>query len=183
MTTTHTPGLAAVLTAATAAAGGTTDPAPVTSSPQATSPAAAPATGDVRAEVQAAVAAERSRITSLDAIALPGFEQMVADAKASGDSAGDLAVKMIGVIKSEGRLDAVAALTKASAVVPALPAATSQTGGTAATGEPALAGEAKWKADYAGSAALQAEFGSEGAYVALMRAEAAGKVKVLRGKA
>lgn len=40
-----------------------------------------------------------------------------------------------------------------------------------------------WKAEYAASAALQAEFGSEAGYLGFKKAEAGGKVRILTGRA
>jgi hypothetical protein len=76
--------------------------------------------------------------------------------------------------ESEGRVRILAPAAARAALTPV--------SAQAAQAQPAmdLQGEAKWKAEYAADAALQGEFRSEGAYVAFRKAEAAGKVRILR---
>lgn len=67
----------------------------------------------------------------------------------------------------------------ATAAAPVMSQAPASLPAPAQPGE-GLHGAAKWKAEYAADAKLQGEFRSEEGYVAFRKAEAAGRVKVLR---
>jgi signal peptide peptidase SppA len=133
-------------------------------------------------DLQAAIAAERTRMAGLDTLAskLNGQAdglKIIAAAKLDGSSAGDAALKLF----AEGVVDKIVALgglkaddATAAGVVPAAAADSTETT-QASTPE-------GWKAEYEKSAALQAEFGSSAQYVAYKRAEAGGRVRVMGAK-
>ena len=50
--------------------------------------------------------AERDRLQAIDNVALPGYEEMVAEAKANGTSAEALAVKIIAAEKDKSKVEA-----------------------------------------------------------------------------
>ena len=50
--------------------------------------------------------AERDRLQAIDSVALPGYEEMVAEAKANGTSAEALAVKLIAAEKDKSKVEA-----------------------------------------------------------------------------
>jgi hypothetical protein len=183
--------LAAGLAASAAAAGADNPPAP----PAANPPSATASEDAINAAVAKSLAAERTRIASLDAIApvaaAAGLSEIVDKAKADGTSAGDAALALLAGMKTKGTLDMAAALASRAATVPPLPADVSATGDRAAGGADAAAGNASadaaadpeqaWKKEYAASAELRAEFGSENAFLAFKRAEAGGRVRVFGG--
>jgi hypothetical protein len=142
---------------------------------------AAPAIDLAAVRAEAAVA-ERARIAALDAIALPGFEAMIATAKADGQAPAEVALAMCAALKASKRLDAVDALRAGAETVPPLDPAPNDP--TAAAPAPVAAeGEEAWRAEYAKSPALQAEFklaGGVDAFVAYRRAETAGRVRIRR---
>jgi hypothetical protein len=128
--------------------------------------------------------AERARIAGIEAAALPGHEAII---KAHKDdpskSPADAAMAVLNAEKAV-RAGQLAALDKDEKQVkvgsePANPAPAS----TSAAKPEGLEGEAAWKVEFAGSKSLQAEFGTEAAYVALRRAEANGRVKRLKNRA
>lgn len=124
--------------------------------------------------------AERERIAAIDEVAMAGHEDLVAKAKAEGHSAADLALAIVAAQKASlasmlVSLDADESKVKGLRPEPA----------NGANAEPAqdikptLAGEALWKSEYASSAELQAEFGSEDHYLAFKRADARGGIRVM----
>lgn len=148
----------------TTAADTTTAPAPVAAAP---------------VDLQAALAAERTRMAGLDTLAskLNGQAdglKIIAAAKLDGTSPGDAALKLF----SEGVVDKIVALgglkaddASAAGAVPAAAAEPSETT-QASTPE-------GWKAEWDKSTALQAEFATSAQYVAFKRAEAGGRVRVM----
>lgn len=127
-------------------------------------------------------AAERARIAGIEKAALPGHEAII---KAHKDdptkTAADAAMAIIAAENATrgGRMAALdadedKAKVRSEPANPAQPAAPSAS---------APEGEAKWKADYAADAKLQAEFGGEGNYLALKRAESSGLVRRLKNRA
>lgn len=123
----------------------------------------------IRAE---AAKTERERITSIDTLAVAGCEDLIADAKNKGWSAGETAVAVLAKIKADGRLDAVAALTAAAATVPPISAETSETGTVASASTPApTGGPEKWAKDWSTSVKLQEDFPTVESYVAVKRRE------------
>lgn len=127
-------------------------------------------------------AAERARIAGIEQAALPGHEAII---KAHKDdptkTAADAAMAIIAAENATrgGRMAALEAdedkvKIRSEPANPAHPAAPSAS---------APEGEAKWKADYAADAKLQAEFGGEANYLALKRAESSGLVRRLKNRA
>ena len=127
---------------------------------------------------------ERARIAGIEAAALPGHEKIIAAHKADpSKSPADAAMAIIAA-ENAARGSQKAALDKDEQQVkvgsePANPAPAS----TSAAKPEGLEGEAAWKAEFAGSKSLQAEFGTEATYLALKRAEASGSVKRLKNRA
>lgn len=141
------------------------------------------ATADASSAAEARIKADRERMAAIDELAAKigaddkAGQKIIADAKISGASAGDTALALI-------KADSF----KKAAVLGAI----QQDDASAAGAKPAAPGNGPapvaqtpegWKAEYAGSAKLQAEFGSEASYVAFMKANAAGQVKILSGRA
>lgn len=124
--------------------------------------------------------AERARIEAIDKLARPGREKLIADAKADPAMTADktaIAILAADDAAKDAQLAGIKSVeTEGSKVKPAPHA-----GGTSE--QPAkLTGTTpdEWKAEFAGSKELQAEFASAGDYVAFKQAEAAGKVRILR---
>ncbi|MCM5560309.1 hypothetical protein [Pleomorphomonas sp. JP5] len=140
-----------------------TNPGPVASA------ASAPAV-DLDAIRAEAAAAERTRIMSIDALAVAGCETLIADAKSNGWTPGDTATAVVAKIKADGMLDAVAALSSAAATVPAIAADTTEAG-TAAPVAGAPEGPETWAKSWHASEKLQEEFPTAEAYVAVKRRE------------
>jgi len=144
--------------------------------------AVASAVAQANSAAEARLTADRERMAGLDDLATKcagnaDALKIVTDAKASGASVADTAL----------------ALVKANAFTKAAVLGAIQTDDKSAAGAaPAAAGNATagqvpqtedgWKAEFEGSAALQAEFTSVAAYVAFKKAEAAGRTRVLHGK-
>ena len=126
--------------------------------------------------------AERARILGIEAAALPGHEKIIAAHKADASkSPADAAMAIIAAEK-EGRGAQLAALDKDEQTVKGL--RSEPANGLDAPKNPlaGLSGEALWKAEFAGSADLQAEFASEGAYLAFKRADSKGLARILNKK-
>ena len=128
------------------------------------------------AERDKAVKAERERIAAIQDAAFPGQKALADKAIADGISPGDAALIFNADHKAKGaqmlanlRADEKAMQGLASEYAPA----------NADAKRPAATGEAAWKAEYAGSAELQAEFRGEAAYLAFRVNEAAGNVRYL----
>lgn len=125
-------------------------------------------------------AAERTRILGIEANALPGHEQLVAEMKADPNVSPDQAAGRILGAERALRGNAAQAIRDVethTGSVRAAPAAAHTPAVEAATTPDA------WKAEYAKSTELQAEFGSAEAYVAFRQGIASGTVRILRTKA
>lgn len=144
--------------------------------------AAADATAKANADADAKIKAERERMAGLDRLAAKvagnakGAE-IIAAAKADGSTAEATALKL-----------AEADAFSGAAVINALQGDNASAAGAAPAAPGAGASHAGtpdgWKAEYAASKDLQAEFGSEAAYVGYKQAMADGKVRFLnKGKA
>ena len=148
-----------------------TGAAPATPAPAVTLP-------DTATQVQTALTAERVRMGALDSLAghLNGQAdglKIIADAKASGATAGDTAIALItgGVFAKVALLSGLQADDKTALTAkPAAPGSDTPSAATTPEG---------WKAEYAASAALQAEFASAENYVSFQKANAAGRVRVM----
>ena len=123
------------------------------------------------------VAAERARCAAIQAAMQPGFAALAALAVSGGwpveqfTQAQDASAEAV----AQARTEAAGATFRDSLPPPVA-------GGGGATDAPADP-IAKAKADFVASRALQAEFGTEGIYVAYVQAEAAGKVRQIRKRA
>lgn len=141
--------------------------------------AKAEAKADVEAARKAGADAERERILGIEKAALPGHEAIVAAHKADATKTpADTAMAIIEAEKAT-RSSQLAALDKDEQQVkvrsePANPASASSDKHAGKTGAEL------WKAEYAVSKELQAEFGSEAAYVAFKRADASGQARILK---
>lgn len=146
--------------------------------------AVARATADAETRATERLNAERARIAGLDKLAgkvkgnAKGVE-IIAAAKADGSSIEATALKL-----AEADAFAGAAVLGALQQDDASAAGAVPAGAGAGTGASAAQTPEGWAAEYRGSAALQAEFGSEAAYVGWKKAEARGSVRILKsGKA
>lgn len=149
-------------------------PAPA---PETTNQANAPMPPAPAVQAADAVAQERARCAAIQSAIKPGFTALAALAVSAGwpveqftaaQAASDEAVE-------NARLEAAGVAFRKS-----LPAPVNGDGGEAPAPQ---AGPDKWRADYAASEALQAEFGTENAYVAYRQAEADGKIRKLQKRA
>jgi len=120
--------------------------------------------------------AERERIQSVEAQALPGHEALIASLKFDGKTTGPEAA--VAVLSAER----LVASDRAKSFYADAPAAVPH---AAAPGDDASAGlsvEEQARADWEKSANLRAEFGAIDTYLAYAKAQAAGSVKVLSKK-
>lgn len=132
-------------------------------------------------KVAKAVKAERNRVLSIAAAAFPGQDRLCAKLIETGASLGEAALAFNADHKAKSakvmaNLDADEANVKGLRSEPANGAETPR------NPLAGLQGEALWKAEYSGSADLQAEFGGESGYLAFKRAEANGRVRILNKK-
>lgn len=143
----------------------------------------APSKSDEADAVAFAVKAERTRILSIAAAAFPGQDKLCASLIESGATIGDAALAFNADHKARGAkilasIDADEAAVKGLRPEPA--------NGCEPQKSPlaGLSGEGLWKAEFQGSADLQAEFGGkEAAYLAFKRAEASGQARILNKNA
>lgn len=143
--------------------------------------AIAKVTTDAQKAADDRIKADRDRMAGLDALAAKcagnaDALKMISDAKADGSSVEATALKLV-------QADA---FTKAAVLGAIQQDNTSAAGAAPAAAASATAASAQtpdgWKAEFAGSAELQAEFTSAEAYVAFKKADARGGVKVLGTK-
>lgn len=144
---------------------------------------------DVSARIEAAKAeaataaaeAERARIQGIEQIALPGHEALAAEAKADGSTVEKFAVRQAAAEKAvrAARGQALVDADKELAALKPAPAAVAAGDEVKTKAQ----GPEGWTAEYEGSDKLRGEFGSAAEYVAFMRANSAGRVRVLNGKA
>lgn len=123
---------------------------------------------------------ERARILGIEAVAMAGHEQIVADMKADGVTTPEqAAMRLIHAekAKSASRLTALRDVEQvARDVRPAPSASVAANRAIANTPE-------GWTDEYASSGELQAEFGSAEAYVAYKRGLASGNIRILTKRA
>jgi ClpP class serine protease len=122
------------------------------------------------------VAVERTRCAAIQTATLPGFAKLAALAVSAGWPVEQFANAQAASADAveNARIEGAGAAFRDS-----LPAPVAGAGGAdEAPTDPIQ----KARADFAGSEALRAEFGAEGAYVAYVQAVAAGKVRVLAPK-
>lgn len=126
--------------------------------------------------------AERDRILGIEAAALPGHEKIIAAHKADpAKTPADAAFAVLDAEKAS-RGKHLAALDTDEASVKGLRSEPANGLDKPADPLAGLQGEPLWKAEYAGSKDLQAEFGSEASYLAFKRADAAGLARILNKK-
>jgi len=133
------------------------------------------------AKVKSAVSAERSRITGILSACFPGQEKLAAKLIESGADLGTAACAFISDMKAQGG-KVLASLDEDETLVRGLRSESANPAMHVQNPADALEGEAKWKAEFAGSKDLQSEFSTESRYLAFKKAEAAGTVKILRNK-
>lgn len=143
--------------------------------------AVALATAQAEQRANERLAAERSRMAALDALAAKCAGQaealrIIGEAKASGATAEATALKLfsedvVGKIAVLGALQADDATAAGATPAPA------------GTGKPVAATPEAWSAEWAASATLQAQYPSSATYVAFKKAEAAGRVRILDRRA
>lgn len=132
--------------------------------------------------VSAGAEAERARIAGIQAHAMPGMGELVAEMVADGKTTPDqaagriLAAHKAGLGKQAQAIVDVETITK---VVTSAPAATRSDARKVAA--PAMTKEG-WKAEWTASAELQAEFPTADHYVNYQTGVAEGRIKVLKSK-
>ena len=142
-----------------------------------------------KAEMTAAVAlarteaavAERARITAIHEMVLPGYEAVAEDAIASGKAPADFAVSQVKAMKAHGNkmVAALAADEIKVAVVSSVPAPEAVSKPVV---NPNLPLEARTAAVWENDPAIRAEFGTLAIYHAYMKANEAGRVRVLKNR-
>ena len=126
--------------------------------------------------------AERERILGIEKAGLPGHEKIIAAHKADpAKTPADAAFAVLEAEKSS-RGNQLKALDTDEQSVKGL--RSEPANGTEKPANPlaGLSGEALWKAEFAGSADLQAEFTNEASYVAFKRADSKGLARILNKK-
>ena len=139
-------------------------------------------TAAVKAATEAGAKAERERVAAIRAVLIPGheaiIEAMCADpnkTEIDAHRAQNAAVRGL----HTAQVDALKADEKK---VEGLKSETTSSDLNAKKPGDGLEGEPKWKAEWDGSAKLQAEFRTQAEYIALMRAEANGIVRRLKNR-
>lgn len=183
-------GLAAVHLAAAAASTALVPPAPGTPAVASTAAAATVTTAadlaaafpDLCAAIRAEGAtAERARIIGIEAHAMGGHEKLIAELKADASITPDMAAGRVLAAEKAARgaqLQGIQDVETLTGKVKAAP--TSAATAPGATVEKATTPEG-WEKEYADSEKLQGEFPTAQDYVALKKAESAGRVRVLHG--
>lgn len=129
----------------------------------------------------AGATAERERIQSVEAQALPGHDALIATLKFDGKTTGAEAAMAVNAAERTLRTTALSQLrvdAPAPAAAPAAPADPAAQAGEDTTLPLAERAKAKWDAD----ANLRSEFTSFDAYLGYARAAASGKIRVLGRK-
>lgn len=130
--------------------------------------------------------AERERILGIEAQALPGHEKLVAGLKADGATTPEQAA--VAILKAEREkgaqaLDTMRGVEDHTGKVAAAPTATGAVDPAASADRPASEmSDEELTAQYESSPALKRDFACAADYRAFAKAEAAGKVRVLKGK-
>lgn len=182
-------GLAAVHAAADSIARADHDAAVATARAEGEAAGRAAVEGDLPAQLAAARAegagAERARIAGIEAAALPGHEALVAAMKADGAvTAEAAALRILNAEKAlrAGQLQGVMDVERATGNVGSAPLAGDRPGAAAPGASSPKTPEAL-RAEYDASDKLRAEFPTAEGYAAFAKAEAAGRVRILGGRA
>ncbi len=130
----------------------------------------------------AGAAAERERISNIQALAEPGEEELAAKFVAEGLDTGKAALAFAASRKQQREAAAAARRADTPAPIPQAPVDASAGQGEDKRSAAELSDE-ELKGRYAKSAALQEEFGSADRYVAYVRAESAGRVNLKTSRA
>lgn len=138
-----------------------------------------PALAAARAE---GAATERARIQAVEAAALPGHEALIASIKFDGKTSG--AEAALAVVAAERALRGTAAAQLAADAPKPVP----QAAAAALEAKPGAEDESqpiedRAKATWEGSPSVRQEFGTLAAYTAFRKADAGGRVRVLRTRA
>jgi hypothetical protein len=130
-----------------------------------------------------AVKAERERILDIENSTPPGYDEIVAKAKADGKStAADVALAIVREQKAKG-VKVIENLAADEKAVKGLRSEPANGEGEKPVAPAAATDEAGWKKEFTASEALQGEFRTVEAYVAFKKAKAEGRVRILTGKA
>jgi len=133
----------------------------------------------------AGAAAERERILGIEKAALPGHEEIIAAHKADGSKTPADAALAVIAAENASRSTVLDGLKADDSKVKIRSEPANGSGDPASAPQDAKAGksgEDLWKAEYAESADLKAEFGSEKSYLAFKRAEESGQAKIFTPK-
>jgi hypothetical protein len=122
--------------------------------------------------------AERERISGIEAHSLAGHEDLIATMKADPKVTPDMAAGRLLAAEKALRGQQLQGIKDVENLTGKVPA-TATTAPSAAAPEMATDPEG-WKAEYAKSEALQAEFGSEGSYLAFKTADKSGVARIKR---
>ena len=139
--------------------------------------------------VKEGAAAERARIAGIEAHALPGHEALIAEMKADGATTPDQAAgRILGAEKARRgtEMRGIADVERHTGGVASAPVTQSnRTPGDskAILADKTLSVEERCKAAWEVDPGLRAEFGTLSTFTAFQRADEAGSVRILRGKA
>lgn len=124
--------------------------------------------------------AERDRLAAIDDIARPGFEKIVAEAKADGKStAADVALTMAKAEKSRGA-DHLSTIKAETDNMPSIDPSASNAPAAKAEEDPSLTVEDRAKAAWNKDEKIRKEFSSLDAYTAFLRAEETGRIRLYK---
>ena len=143
----------------------------------------ADAEAKAKADADQAVAADRTRVATLDGLLAkmggnPKAGEIVAAAKADGSTAEATALKLI-----DAGAPVQAAVLGAIQADDASAAAASPAAAAGGAGKTTASTPDEWKAEYAANPKLRADFATADDYVAFKKADARGAVKILTGRA
>lgn len=129
----------------------------------------------------AGAAAERQRIQDVEAQALPGHEKLISELKFDGKTTGpEAAAKVLAAERQ--KLAATAKDLKDDAPDPAAPSASATGDRQDPDADASLPVEERCKRKWDKDAKVRAEFASYDDFLAFEKANAEGRVKILRGK-
>lgn len=129
--------------------------------------------------LEAGIASERERLLAIEAIAVPGYEKLIAECKADGSSVADTAIKQSQAVKASSARHLEAIKSDGAVNVPA--AATSTGEVTTTVDESSLTLEERCKREWERNPEVRGayeKFGGFNAYVAGERAAAEGRVSI-----